>query len=133
MQQRSVRANQRGKEGERAERAKVLSNRLTAADATATLKVVLLRHLERIGREEVVPALMAELASDDKMIAECARRALANNPTKAAADGLRAAIDTAQDGPWKGALVNALVHRRDPGDAGLLAKLTADGEDAVRV
>jgi HEAT repeat protein len=133
LQRISFRASRPGADVERMALAKVLANKLTAADATPAVKVVALRHLERIGREEVVPALMSELASDDKQIAECARRALANNPTKAAADGLRAAIDTAQDPAWKGALVNALVHRRDPGDTGLLAKLTADGDDAVRV
>ena len=127
-------ASRPGAEVERAALGKVLAGKLTA-DAPVDLKLVLLRHVQRIGRAEVVQAVAGLLGDADANVRESARRALAGNPSKEAGDTLRAAIDKATDPAWKGALVGALEYRREPGDAAYFAKLvtTANEPDAVRV
>ena len=126
------RANRPGAEMERATLSKVLSARLSAGGSTP-VKVLLLRHIQRIGREETVAMVAPLLADANSQVRECARRALANNPTRSAADAIRTAIDNADDMTWKGALVSALAHRRDTADAPVFAKAAAATDEAVRI
>lgn len=132
LQKLAFRASRPGAEVERAALAKVLAARL-AADGTTPLKVLLLRHIQRIGREETIPAVVAALSDTDAQVRECARRALSNDPTSVAADALRAAIEKADDTTWKGALLSALAFRRDSADAPLFAKAVQETDDAVRL
>jgi len=128
----ALRAGRPGAEIERAALGNVLARQLSA-EAPAPLKVMLLRHVQRIGRGEVVTAVVALLNDSNEQVRESARRALGGNPSKEAGDALRAAIDQAKDAAWKGALVSALEYRRDPADAPVFAKLAAATEaDAVR-
>ncbi len=131
LQNIAFRATRPGAEAERAVLAKVLASKLTA-DAPVPLKVMLLRHIQRIGQGEVVPAVVALLGDANEQVRECARRALEANPSKESADALRAAIATATDGKWKAALVTALEYRRDPADAAIFAKLATSDDDGVR-
>jgi HEAT repeat protein len=132
LQKISFRASRPGGELERAALSKVLAAKLTA-NPSVPVKVLLLRHIQRIGREESVPTVAALLSDNDAQVRECARRALANNPTSAADDALRAALDRADDATWKGALVIALAHRRNPADAPVFAVAAASTDDAVRM
>jgi HEAT repeat protein len=132
LQKIAFRASRPGAEVERAALGKVLASHLSA-DASVPVKVLLLRHIQRIGREETIPAVVALLSDKEAQVRECARRALANNPTSAAADALRAALDKADDAKWKGALLSALAHRRDPADALVFAKAAASTDDEVKL
>jgi HEAT repeat protein len=77
---------------------------------------------------------LAELVSDqDGAVREAARRALSNNPTKAAGEAIRSAIEQTEDPFWRGALVGALAHRRDPADAAVFMKAAASSEEAIRL
>src|SRR5688500_12641822 len=108
-----------------------MTSKLDASDPAT--QVTLLRHLQRFGREETVPAVAKLLESQDQRVRECARRALEANPTKPAADALREHLDKATDPNWKPALLTALEYRRDPADAAVFAKYAAADEDALRV
>src|SRR5205085_8070496 len=48
-------------------------------------------------------------------------------------EAIRAAIERTEDSFWRGALVGALAHRRDPADAGVFAKAAASSEEVVRI
>lgn len=132
LQKIAFHASRPGADGERAALCKVLAARLTAEQATP-VKVLLLRHLQRIGRDESVAAIVTALSDSDALVRESARRALANNPSRAAADSLKAEIDKASDAKWKAALVTALGYRRDAADAATFAKLAAAGDDVVKL
>jgi HEAT repeat protein len=132
LQRISFHASRPGAEVERAALSKVLASKLP--DASPAVRVVLLRHIQRIGREEtVVPVLRAMLTDKDALVRDGARRALANNPTSAAADALRSAIDATEDATLKGALLIALAERRDWHDAPTFAKAAASTDEAVRL
>src|SRR6185503_15806302 len=92
-----------------------------------------LRHIQRFGREETVPAVAALLSSSEPRVRECARRALEANPSRAAADVLREQLDKSADTQWKVALLTALEYRRDQGDAAVFAKLAGNEDEAIRI
>jgi HEAT repeat protein len=131
LQRISFHASRPGAEVERAALSKVLASNLTGA--SVSLKVVLLRHIQRIGREETVPSVAALLNDQDALVRDGARRALSNNPTSAAADALRTALDATDDATWKGALIIALADRRNPADAPTFAKAATSTDEAVRI
>jgi len=128
------RAGRPGAEIERATLSKVLTDRL-ASEQSVPVKVMLLRHIPRIGRVEAVPAVSALLNDPDARVRECARRALAGNPTVAAANALRAAFDRAgdEDPKWKAALLNAIAYRQDAADADRFATAVAGNADDLRM
>lgn len=132
LQKIAFRASRPGAETERAALGKILAARLSQGGSNP-LKVLLLRHIQRIGGEETIPTVVATLSDTNAQVRECARRALANNPSSAAADALRAAIAKADDTAWKGALLSALAFRRDPADAPLFAKAAQETDDALRL
>ncbi|MDB5322586.1 MAG: repeat protein [Phycisphaerales bacterium] len=125
-------ASRPGAEIERAALSKVLASTLTA-NASVPVKVHLLRHIQRIGREETISAVAAALNDKDALVRDAACRALSSNPTASAADALRTAIESADDATWKGALIIALAHRRNSADAAVFAKAAASTDDAVRM
>jgi HEAT repeat protein len=132
LQQLVFHASRPDAETERAALATVLATRLSAG-GPVPLKVLLLRHIQRIGREETLPAVLAALSDQDAQVRECARRALANNPTQAAADALRTAIQKADDNTTQGALLSALAFRRDQADTPLFIQAAQNSDDAVRL
>ncbi len=79
LQKVTFRASRPGAEQERAALSKVLAAKLSA-DAPTPAKVVLLRHLQRIGRDEAVKAVAGRLGDGDALVRESARRALASWP-----------------------------------------------------
>ena len=125
------RASRPGAEKERAALAFVMVSKLESSDPAT--QVTLLRHLQRFGREETVPAVAKLLDSQDQRVRECARRALEANPSKPAADALREQLDRATDPTWKTALLTALEYRRDPADAAVFARYATAEQDALRV
>jgi len=90
------------------------------------VRQVLIRQLECIGFEEVVPALAEVLKEEDAVIRDCARRALASNPSPQAGNPLRTALAQATEPAWRAALINALAQRGDRQD--LSAFVVAAGE-----
>lgn len=115
----AFRAGRPGAEADRAACSKALAARLGSGQG-ALARVWLLRQLERIGRDEVVPALVACLADTDEQVRESARRALQQNPARAAGAALQQAIRAAEAPAWRAALVNALSARREPAALKLL-------------
>lgn len=125
-------ASRPGADAERAALCNLLATAL-AKEQVTPVKVLLLRHLQRIGRDESVAAIVKALSDSDALVRESARRALANNPSRAAADAFKAEIDKATDAKWKAALVTALGYRRDAADAATFAKLVESADDVVRL
>jgi hypothetical protein len=114
--------------GASAERATVA--RITTAKLNGQLpqitRIYLLKILERVGREEVVPALTAALDDRDIVVRDAARRALQNNPTAEAMTALRSALEkaapangmrAAESTPlWRAGLIDAVASRREAND-----------------
>ena len=94
-------------------------------------RVWMLRQLERIGRDESVPALAKLLDDNDGEIRDLARRALQNNSAASAGDALRAALQKAKTAEWRVALINALGARRDKACVANLAELAGDSDHVV--
>lgn len=132
LQKIAFRASRPGAEAERAALSKVLAGKLSG-DAATPVKVVLLRHLQRIGRDEAVKAVAGRLADGDALVRESARRALAGMPVKSASDALRAEYEKATEPAWKAALLTAIAYRRDPGDMNTFANAVANDAEAVRI
>lgn len=118
---------QPGREPERTVLCEVVCTRLGSQTAKPA-RVWMLRQIERIGRDESVPALTKLLDDSDGEIRDLARRALQNNPAAAAGAALRAALTRAKTPDWRVALINALGARRDEACVAELAKL-AGGPD----
>jgi HEAT repeat protein len=119
-----------GRDAHRLAAAKALLASIRAPGLTALGSERVIRHIERIGRAEAVPALTELLA--DKDLREPARRALMNNPAPAAAEALRAALPKA-DKPFRIALINALGFRRDAASVQLLIAEAKSDDDGLRV
>ena len=122
------RAGAPGCEAERVAAVRALLARL-GADVPTHARRRVIRHIQRIGAAEAVPALAALLA--DKDAREPARRALIRNPAPAAAAALRAALPEA-DKAFRIALIDALGARADRGSLGLLVAQARDADDDVR-
>ena len=118
-----------GREAHRAACSKALVAQIKAPGLTALGGERVIRHLQRIGSGEAVPALAALLA--DKALREPARRALMRNPTPAAGDALRAALAGA-DKEFRIALIDALGFRREAVSVQPLLPSAADADDDIR-
>jgi HEAT repeat protein len=94
-------------------------------------RVWLLRKVEPIGRDEVVPGLTKLFSDQDPQIRELARRALENNPSPKAAAALRDELAKAQTDEWRVALINALAFRNDAESVGAFTKLASDSNACV--
>ncbi len=105
--------------------------RRTGTDQPKPARVWLLRKVETLGRDEVVPALVALCYDPDAEIRDLARRALQNNPSPAAAAELRRELGKARDPAWQAALIGALGARRDAASVPLLARLAGESDPQV--
>jgi HEAT repeat protein len=94
-------------------------------------RIWLLRRVETIGQEEVVPTLTGLLHDQDADIRETARRALQNNPSPKAGDSLLAELAVAKDPDWKMGMINALAFRRNSAAVPAIIKLTGNSNNAV--
>lgn len=127
----AIAAGRPGAEAERAALSKVLAERL-GPDVPVETRVWLMEQLQLIGRAEAVPGLAKALADSEARIRECARRALAANPSDEAAAALRAAAETAAEPAWQTALAQAMGYQQNPANAAVLAKLAGGENDDVR-
>jgi HEAT repeat protein len=123
-----ARASTPGIEASRLAAVRALLTKL-GADLPTHARRRVIRHIERIGAAEAVPALAALLA--DKGVREPARRALVRNPTPAAVEALRGALPKA-DKPFRIALIDALGARADRGSLKLLIAQAQDADEDVR-
>ena len=122
------RASAPGREEHRAAAVKALVAALKAK-STPLGHTRIIRHLERIGRADAVPALAALLSNQD--LREPARRALARNPASEATAALMAALPKA-DKPFRIGLIDALGLRRAKVALKLLAAQAAAADEQVR-
>ena len=109
-----------GREADRLALCKAVVARL-GPDSPTEARVWMLRHLQQIGRAEVVDAVGALLADKDERIRRCALRAMKNNPTDEAVARLRAELARAGKAEWRIACINALAFRGDAGSVGSIA------------
>jgi len=117
-----------GREAHRVGASKALIAQLKAKLSKPGLARII-RHIERIGGAEAVPALAGLLSNKD--LREPARRALMRNPAPAAVEALRAALPKA-DKQFRIALIDALGARRDAGSVQPLIGQAGDADDDVR-
>ena len=94
-------------------------------------RVILLTQLERIGREESVDALAAQLSDGDRLIRDGVRRALTNNPSAKANAALIMSMQGAGDATFKAGLINSLGYRADESSVGAVAKELGHRDQAV--
>lgn len=105
-------ASRPGAETQRETLAKVIIKNLEQAEMPATVRHWFVLQLERIGKGESVPALAKLLASDDRHLADYARRALEKNSDAGATKALLDALGTTQETRWKIGMINALGERK---------------------
>jgi HEAT repeat protein len=121
-----------GREAERAALSMAMMTKVGPdADVAKPARIWLLRRIDTIGRDEVVPTLTALLDDQDADIRETARRALQNNPSPKAGDVLLAEMAQAKDPEWKIGMINALAFRRNRAAIPALIKLTGDSDNAI--
>ncbi len=111
------------------------------ANSSLEVRLWMLKMLELGGGMESVPAIAPLLNDADVQIRERARRALAHNPSPAAAQALRAALSSATTPEMRASLLNALGFRHlpenlaQPADAGqsvtLIGKYLQDTDATV--
>ncbi len=119
-----------GKEAER--RAICMAMMARVGPETAKpARIWILRKVEPLGRDEVVPRLAALLHDADADVRETARRALTNNPSPRAAEALRKELARAADNAWRIACINALGWRHDAASVPALIPLAASPDAGV--
>jgi HEAT repeat protein len=94
-------------------------------------RIWLLRRIDTIGRDEVVPKLTELLHDQDADIRETARRGLANNPSTKAGAALRGELAKAKTADWQVAIINTLAFRKEGQAVPALTKLANDQNDIV--
>ena len=108
---------------------KIVAGKL-GPETSKPARLWLLRQLEFNGSAECVDAVAACLKDKDATIRDAARRALQNNPARAAGAKLLAALASAPDDTGRIAVANALGYRGEPDAekalAGLLSHKNAD-------
>jgi HEAT repeat protein len=128
----AFRAGRPGADADRLACAKVIAAKLGAAGGSLG-RIWLLKQLERIGRAESVPAIVAMLDDQDAQVRDSARRALQKNPAPEANTALQQALAAATAPAWQAAIINALANRNDPANLTLLIKGAASADDGVRI
>ena len=118
-----------GRPAHRLAAARALVANIKAQGLTALGSERVIRHIERIGAGEAVPARAALLAEQE--LREPARRALMSNPDPAATRALADAVPKA-DKEFRVALAAALGFRRDPAAVQPLLPLAQDSDDDIR-
>ncbi len=122
-----------GAPGKETERAALSSAMMTKVgpDVPKPARIWLLRKIEPLGRDEVVPVLTGLLHDEDADVRETARRALVNNPSPKAAASLRDELAKADKPEWQIGMINGLAFRKDGQAVGAIAKLASSPDDAV--
>lgn len=87
--------------------------RALSGKLTRSTSLFLLQQVERIGGDESVEGLVRLLGDADKIVADAARRALANNPSEKAAHSLERALAIANSDTQIVQLINSLAFRKD--------------------
>lgn len=118
-----------GNEAMRTEAAKLMGEKLSPPTPNAA-RVWLLKQLERIGREECVEAVAAQLDDKDEQVHDAALRCLANNPAPLATTKLLAKLSAAT-GKRKIGLLNALGVRADKTAVEPVVKELSNGDPAI--
>ena len=108
-------------EAERCQACKLMAEKL-GPDTPTPARIWLLKQLERIGRDECVSALAAQVGDNDRLVRDAAIRALANNPAPSAGNQLRAVLKAAGEPELQVALINALGFRAEQESCLLLAE-----------
>ena len=126
----SLHAGQPGHEAQRVAAATAMLPKL-AATTPQFPRVWLLKQLEHVGGAESVPSLVGLLNDNDTLVKEQARRALSNNPSRAAEQLLIAELGKAAAPEWRLAIINALGYRRSAAAAGAVAKYLTDPDEHV--
>ncbi|NLX20705.1 MAG: hypothetical protein GXY55_03410 [Phycisphaerae bacterium] len=119
-----------GKEAERQALCRAMMAR-TGPEVALPARVWILRKVEPLGKQEVVPALATLLCDPDPQIRELARRALQNNPSPRAGTELRKSLAKADTPAWRIALINSLAARREADSVDPLRQFAKDNDDAV--
>jgi HEAT repeat protein len=124
-------AGRPGAESERRALAAALSRKL-GPETPEEARLLLLNHLQAIGRDESVAALARLLGEKEStLLFEGARRALEANPTPQAVRALRKALPGSQ-GERRAALIQSLGARKDSLSVELLLEDARGQEPAVR-
>lgn len=96
-------------------------------------KSFMVKQLERIGRDEVVPILTQLLSDEKDGLREAARRALANNPAPSAGKALIARYRKAKNATEKRAILNAIGYRAESTSAQFLTSVARNSTGPVLV
>jgi len=124
-------ASRPGAETQRETLAKVMIENLEQAEMPATVRHWFVLQLERIGKGESVAALAKLLASDDRHLADYARRALEKNSDAGATNVLVDALAKAEDTRWKIGIINALGERQAREALDTIAGMLGDADPKV--
>jgi len=92
----------------------------------------LLRQLERIGRDETVATLQSQTASDDKVVADAARRALQNNRSESVHEALVTLLNSGNDAEFKVRIINSLAYRAEARSTSTLISQLENGVPQVQ-
>jgi HEAT repeat protein len=101
-----------GAENERRALAMVMIKTLEQAEMPDTVRNWFVRQIERIGKEESIPAMAKLLSSEDKNLRDYARQALEKNPDPSAMEALLKELTNAKEPEWKIGLINSLGRRK---------------------
>jgi HEAT repeat protein len=126
LQKLASEASAPGHAAERRALGQVLAERVADESQPQPARVWMVRQLQYMGREEAVPALAGLLTNDDAQLRECARRALEQNPSRAAETTLLKALQRGGDVTWRLGLIRSLGVRRCARAVPLLAKALHD-------
>ncbi len=102
-----------------------------AGDTPLEARLWMLKMIEWSGRSEVVAPLVTMLGDADSQIQDAARRALANNSSTQAGEGLRSALASSKTPAQQVALINALSFRREGASSTLISSFLRSGNPNV--
>jgi len=118
-----------GREADRAVACTIIAETFSG-DLEKTARLWLIKQLHYIGGAECVDALAQSLDSDDELVRDAARRALAANGSPAANKALLSALAEAK-GPTRVGVINALGYRADPASVDPLTAALGDQDTAI--
>jgi HEAT repeat protein len=119
-----------GRDAQRIVACKAMAAKLGPSTA-APARIWLLKQLERLDRGEAVSAIALVLDDKDTLVRDAAIGALANIPSPAASDKLRAKLASTTDSKSKVGLVNALGFHADPASVAAIAKELANSDQVL--
>jgi len=119
-----------GREADRTAACRAMAAKL-AADTPAPARIWLLKQLQWIGGAECVDTVAAQLDDDDALVADAARRALAEIPVPEAGAKLRSFLPSTQDAAKKAAVIAALGVRAEEASVPVLGDCLSDSDAQV--